>query len=94
MDYLLDFDPLIDPRLHDFAQEAAALMSIETESANAQKPPTSGYTSKVHVLDKYEIVGFISSGTYGRVYKAVGKNGVAGEFAIKKCGGSPTLRLH
>ena len=25
-----------------------------------------------------------SSGTYGRVYKAVGWNGVSGEFAIKK----------
>lgn len=34
--------------------------------------------------DKYHIVGFISSGTYGRVYKAVGKNGQKGEFAIKK----------
>jgi hypothetical protein len=29
-------------------------------------------------------VGFISSGTYGRVYKAIGKNGQKGEFAIKK----------
>lgn len=25
---------------------------------------------RVKVLDKYEIIGFISSGTYGRVYKA------------------------
>ncbi|ERF74687.1 Serine/threonine-protein kinase ssn3 [Endocarpon pusillum Z07020] len=32
------------------------------------------YTSKVKVREKYQIVGFISSGTYGRVYKAVGKN--------------------
>lgn len=55
-----------------------------TETSNAQKPPTSGYTSKVHVLDRYRIVGFISSGTYGRVYKAVGHNGVKGDFAIKK----------
>ncbi|KAL9622819.1 MAG: hypothetical protein Q9160_002938, partial [Pyrenula sp. 1 TL-2023] len=37
--------------------------------------PTSGYQSKVRVREKYHIVGFISSGTYGRVYKAVGKNG-------------------
>ncbi|CAG8282553.1 unnamed protein product [Penicillium nalgiovense] len=43
-----------------------------------------GYTSKVRVRDRYNIVGFISSGTYGRVYKAVGKNGKKGEFAIKK----------
>lgn len=26
------------------------------------------------VLDKYEIIGFISSGTYGRVYKAKSRN--------------------
>jgi hypothetical protein len=44
----------------------------------------SGYTSKVHIRERYHIVGFISSGTYGRVYKALGKNGKKGEFAIKK----------
>ena len=47
-------------------------------------PPTNGYASKVRVLDRYKVVGFISSGTYGRVYKAVGHNGMVGEFAIKK----------
>ena len=36
------------------------------------------------MLDRYKVVGFISSGTYGRVYKAVGHNGMSGEFAIKK----------
>jgi len=56
----------------------------QTESAEACKPPTNGYTSKVRVLDRYKIVGFISSGTYGRVYKAVGHDGQSGEFAIKK----------
>jgi cyclin-dependent kinase 8/11 len=45
-----------------------------------------GYTSKKRVYDRYRIIGFISSGTYGRVYKAVGKNGQLGEFAIKKYG--------
>ena len=55
------------------------------ESSEARKmPSTSGYTSKNRVLDRYKVVGFISSGTYGRVYKAVGHNGMAGEFAIKK----------
>lgn len=55
------------------------------ESSEARKmPPTNGYTSKVRVLDRYKVVGFISSGTYGRVYKAVGHNGMVGEFAIKK----------
>lgn len=37
------------------------------------------------VLDKYEIIGFISSGTYGRVYKAKSRNQDDNrEFAIKK----------
>lgn len=36
--------------------------------------PTTAYTTKVRVRDNYSIVGFISSGTYGRVYKAVGRN--------------------
>lgn len=43
-----------------------------------------GYQSKVHVIDKYKVIGFISSGTYGRVYKASGRQGQVGEFAIKK----------
>jgi len=43
-----------------------------------------GYTSKVRVHEKYKVVGFISSGTYGRVYKAIGRDGRPGEFAIKK----------
>lgn len=44
-----------------------------------------GYQPKFRITDKYRIVGFISSGTYGRVYKAVGRNGKpVGEFAIKK----------
>ncbi|KAI0967134.1 cyclin-dependent protein [Xylaria arbuscula] len=43
-----------------------------------------GYQSKVKVMDKYRVVGFISSGTYGRVYKALGRQGQPGDFAIKK----------
>lgn len=43
-----------------------------------------GYQSRVRVTDKYRVIGFISSGTYGRVYKAVGRQGQQGEFAIKK----------
>lgn len=43
------------------------------------------YRSKVRVLEKYHIIGFISSGTYGRVYKARSKTpGNTQEFAIKK----------
>ena len=32
-----------------------------------------GYNSKKRISERYKIVGFISSGTYGRVYKAVNK---------------------
>lgn len=35
-------------------------------------------------MERYKVVGFISSGTYGRVYKALGRQGQTGEFAIKK----------
>jgi cyclin-dependent kinase 8/11 len=56
------------------------------ENINSRRQPGTGYTSKVRVRDRYHIVGFISSGTYGRVYKALGKNGQKGEFAIKKSG--------
>ena len=44
------------------------------------------YSVKVRVEEKYKVVGFISSGTYGRVYKAVHRDGSPGEFAIKKLG--------
>ena len=73
------------------------------EASESNKMPSSGYTSKVRVEDRYNVVGFIryvagnahllnilkfsadgSSGTYGRVYKAIGCNGQSGEFAIKK----------
>ncbi|RDL38933.1 Kinase-like protein [Venustampulla echinocandica] len=46
--------------------------------------PNVGYQSKVRVIDRYKVIGFISSGTYGRVYKAVGRQNQTGEFAIKK----------
>jgi cyclin-dependent kinase 8/11 len=37
-----------------------------------------------NVNSKYQIMGFISSGTYGRVYKAQAKDGTNGMYAIKK----------
>lgn len=67
----------LEPYSYDF------LLPIESSEAR-KMPPNNGYTSKVRVLDRYKVVGFISSGTYGRVYKAVGHNEMAGEFAIKK----------
>jgi cyclin-dependent kinase 8/11 len=38
---------------------------------------STGYQPKTRVTDRYRIVGFISSGTYGRVYKAVARTGVS-----------------
>lgn len=59
-------------------------MSVPSAAAPELRRPTHKYRTKTRIRDKYEIVGFISSGTYGRVYKALGKLGQKGEFAIKK----------
>ncbi|KEY72164.1 hypothetical protein S7711_00173 [Stachybotrys chartarum IBT 7711] len=51
---------------------------------------SAGYTPKARITERYRIVGFISSGTYGRVYKAVSRcqvgdgRPVGSEVAIKK----------
>ncbi|XP_044715641.1 kinase [Hirsutella rhossiliensis] len=45
------------------------------------RPP--GFQPRARVTDCYRIVGFISSGTYGRVYKAVSRS-PASQVAIKK----------
>lgn len=39
-----------------------------------RRQPGNSYESKTKINQKYHIVGFISSGTYGRVYKAVERN--------------------
>jgi cyclin-dependent kinase 8/11 len=57
---------------------------VGIDQGETKRNPISGYTSKVRVREKYHIVGFISSGTYGRVYKAVGKDERQREYAIKK----------
>ncbi|KAF8419428.1 kinase-like domain-containing protein [Tirmania nivea] len=47
--------------------------------------PPQPYQSKVKIQQKYHIIGFISSGTYGRVFKARSRDPEnKGEFAIKK----------
>lgn len=56
-----------------------------TQLADREREKMPPYQSKVKVLEKYHIIGFISSGTYGRVYKAKSKiAGNKGEYAIKK----------
>ncbi|KAK4556882.1 cyclin-dependent protein kinase [Recurvomyces mirabilis] len=42
------------------------------------------YLPQRHINDHYDIVGFISSGTYGRVYKAVSKRPANGQAPIVK----------
>ena len=54
------------------------------DPADSTQAMFTGYNTKKRVNERYKIVGFISSGTYGRVYKAEGRNGRTGEFAIKK----------
>ncbi|OBU00579.1 cyclin-dependent protein kinase [Pseudogymnoascus verrucosus] len=69
---------------------AAAKQNLKRSVQQAFEEPadrSSGhvaYQSKVRVVDRYKVIGFISSGTYGRVYKAAGRLGQTGEFAIKK----------
>ncbi|KAI1434217.1 cyclin-dependent protein [Xylaria sp. CBS 124048] len=64
------------PTLKRSAQTAFEDLNDKTGKMN--------YQPKVKVMDKYRVVGFISSGTYGRVYKAHGRQGQPGDFAIKK----------
>ncbi|KAK9793664.1 putative Kinase-like domain-containing protein [Seiridium cardinale] len=58
--------------------------SVQAAFEDTDRGHSERYQSKVRVVDKYKVVGFISSGTYGRVYKALGRQGQPGEFAIKK----------
>ncbi|KAK9460262.1 kinase-like domain-containing protein [Lipomyces oligophaga] len=55
----------------------------------SSRSPLGGYkvrrdNARKKVLDRYEIIGYIAAGTYGRVYKARSKYGEPREFAIKK----------
>lgn len=62
-----------------------ALSPSSYSTPSPRTPDMAPYRSKVRVLEKYIIIGFISSGTYGRVYKARSRTGGDGrEFAIKK----------
>lgn len=66
-----------------------AMTTMEGDPNSWQPDPMRYYRSKrdaAHqtVASKYKIVGFISSGTYGRVYKAINKDGTDSVHAIKK----------
>ncbi|PNY28215.1 Serine/threonine-protein kinase SSN3 [Tolypocladium capitatum] len=50
--------------------------SHQRSSENGDRSP--GLQSRARGMDRYRIVGFISSGTYGRVYKAISRTGPPG----------------
>jgi len=48
----------------------AAYRARKDKGPNQQPQSTGLIVERVKVTDKYTIIGFISSGTYGRVFKA------------------------
>ncbi|KAI5789708.1 kinase-like domain-containing protein [Peziza echinospora] len=52
--------------------------------------PTAPYQSKVKIKQKYHIIGFISSGTYGRVYKARARTPPGGSSTAPSSAPSPS----
>ena len=56
-------------------QNGHANASIDAvRGLDKKQQPGNTYHGKVKIGNKYNIIGFISSGTYGRVYKAMEKN--------------------
>lgn len=76
------------PEMSSFAQQiidhARALSDASRpDPSDGKKLISPSYDSKKKIKKLYEVVGFISSGTYGRVYKAKSKlNGSV--YAIKQ----------
>ncbi|OAA56762.1 Serine/threonine-protein kinase domain protein [Cordyceps fumosorosea ARSEF 2679] len=72
-----------------------APMSTYRSQNYAHKPTlegvgrSGGYQPKVRVTERYRIVGFISSGTYGRVYKAVNRTNI-----VTSSNGTPVAAGH
>jgi len=82
-----------------FSLSYALLLSISLANT-CQLTPTSiepadtkmssmGYTSQRRINDNYDVVGFISSGTYGRVYKARNKSGRGAHPVLSRNSGNP-----
>jgi hypothetical protein len=66
--------------------------SDPSDSAKMAGLGGSGHLKK-RIYDRYKIIGFISSGTYGRVYKAQGRNAQIAEFAIKKYASAEVMSI-
>jgi hypothetical protein len=64
------------------------LIPVITEPADP-KMSSMGYTSQRRINDNYDVVGFISSGTYGRVYKARNKSGRGAHPVLSRNSGNP-----
>ena len=70
----------IPPQNHAGKMQRNALYNFDPmQRYRAKKDST-----RRSVLSKYNILGFISSGTYGRVYKAQSKDDESRLYAIKK----------
>ena len=61
-------------RLWPFYTHSTCGMLTRVHAEGLDRPP--GFVPRNRVMERYRIVGFISSGTYGRVYKAVGRPNV------------------
>ncbi|KAH7325728.1 kinase-like domain-containing protein [Stachybotrys elegans] len=72
------------------ASSSSSRAHLHVHADHLDRHSTAAYQPKARVTERYRIVGFISSGTYGRVYKAVSRGpGADGrppgsEVAIKK----------
>jgi cyclin-dependent kinase 8/11 len=78
--------------LYPYSSSATSSPSAHHRFADPNDRTSAGYQPKTRVTDRYRIVGFISSGTYGRVYKATARNPVAAaQQASLSQDGSTTL---
>ncbi|KAK3722423.1 cyclin-dependent protein kinase [Vermiconidia calcicola] len=55
----------------------------DPETPPLVKMNATSYAPQRHINDHYDIVGFISSGTYGRVYKAISKRNASSQQPVK-----------
>ncbi|EHK25798.1 uncharacterized protein TRIVIDRAFT_31744 [Trichoderma virens Gv29-8] len=66
---------------HLFASSSSSSSSAHRLYTDG-RDQSAGYQPKARVTERYRIIGFISSGTYGRVYKAVSRTGNGEGIAV------------
>ncbi|KAK4996072.1 cyclin-dependent protein kinase [Elasticomyces elasticus] len=79
--------PLPVPAVQNLKRSAQAAFDEAPESSK-----TLGYATQKHITDRYKVLGFISSGTYGRVYKACNRD-VQGKDHVPKTRDGRTIEL-